>query len=56
MEFLGYYCVEIGEVAIFMLTIYRFECLEELYAADNNIKDLSSCAFLSSLKILDIRR
>ncbi|CAG9760736.1 unnamed protein product [Ceutorhynchus assimilis] len=33
-----------------------FEYLEELYAADNSIRDLSACAFLSNLKIVDVRR
>ncbi|XP_066154592.1 dynein axonemal light chain 1 isoform X2 [Euwallacea fornicatus] len=36
--------------------VLGFESLEELHAADNSIKDLSPCAFLSNLKVLDIRR
>ncbi|CAH0560343.1 unnamed protein product [Brassicogethes aeneus] len=37
-------------------SVFGFEMLEELYAADNDIKDLLPCAFLTNLKILDVRR
>ncbi|XP_044749102.1 leucine-rich repeat-containing protein 56 [Coccinella septempunctata] len=30
--------------------------LEELYAADNHLTDISSCAFLPSIKVIDVRR
>ncbi|KAH1009400.1 hypothetical protein HUJ04_001759 [Dendroctonus ponderosae] len=36
--------------------VFGFENLEELYAADNSIKDLSPCAFFSNLRIIDVRR
>ncbi|XP_050304361.1 leucine-rich repeat-containing protein 56 [Anthonomus grandis grandis] len=36
--------------------VLGLESLEELYATDNAIKDLSPCAFLTNLKVLDVRR
>ncbi|XP_060530932.1 leucine-rich repeat-containing protein 56 [Cylas formicarius] len=33
-----------------------FENLEEFYIADNEVSDLTPCAFLTSLKVIDVRR
>ncbi|XP_019869576.2 leucine-rich repeat-containing protein 56 [Aethina tumida] len=37
-------------------SVFGFEMLEELYAADNLLQDLLPCAFLSNLRVLDVRR
>lgn len=36
--------------------VFGFENLEELYAAHNVLNNLAQCAFLSNLKVLDVRR
>lgn len=36
--------------------VFGFENLEELYAADNDIRNIAQCAFLSNLKKLNLRR
>lgn len=36
--------------------VFGFENLEELYAANNELTSLAQCAFLTHLKILDVRR
>ncbi|CAG9858567.1 unnamed protein product [Phyllotreta striolata] len=36
--------------------VFSIEQLEELYASDNEIDTLAPCAFLSCLRILDVRR
>ncbi|KAG5867509.1 hypothetical protein JTB14_036572 [Gonioctena quinquepunctata] len=36
--------------------VFGLENLEELYAADNSIVNLGPCAFLTNIRILDLRR
>ncbi|XP_057662239.1 leucine-rich repeat-containing protein 56 [Diorhabda carinulata] len=36
--------------------VFGFEQLQELYVADNEITTLAPCAFLNSIKVLDVRR